>query len=124
MVPSGAVTVIPEQSWSNAQTDTSLDGVSFATSGTSFTKLTLRNGWFIGGSGVAGPGARSISGIVHLRGLISTTGSNAVPFRLPAGLRPDHMVYVPAACAAATTGAWTSTRAGMCRWRPRAGSPR
>jgi hypothetical protein len=26
----GVVTVIPEQSWSNAQTDTSLDGVSFA----------------------------------------------------------------------------------------------
>ena len=100
----GVVTVIPEQSWSNAQTGTSLDGVSFATSGSSFTKLTLQNGWINGGSAFAGPAARSISGIVHFRGLIATNGNNSVPFTLPAGLRPDHTVYVPVALCGANNG--------------------
>lgn len=100
----GVVTVFPEQTWSDAQADTSLDGVSFATSGSSFTKLTLRNGWINGGSGFAGAAARSISGIVHFRGLIATSGSNAVPFTLPAGLRPDHMVYAPVALCGGNNG--------------------
>ena len=95
IAPSGQVSVAYEQSWSDAQQFTSLDGASFATSGSSFTKLTLQNGWTSYGQGFASPSARSVSGIVHLRGTIATGGTNNFPFTLPAGLRPDHLVYVP-----------------------------
>jgi hypothetical protein len=93
--PSGVVTVYAEQNWSEAQVLTSLDGASFATSGSSFTKLTLKDGWTGYGPPMAGPAARSISGIVHLRGVIKTNGTLQDPFTLPAGLRPNHTVYVP-----------------------------
>jgi hypothetical protein len=92
--PSGLVTVGYEQSWSDAQGFTGLDGVSFATSGSSFTPLTLQNGWINYGFGMASPAVRSISGIVHLRGLIKTGGTNPLAFTLPAGFRPNHVVYV------------------------------
>jgi hypothetical protein len=92
--PSGVVFVEPEQTWSDAQTLTSLDGASFATSGSSFTPLTLQNGWVHSSSGSASPGVRSINGIVHFRGLMRTTGGNPEPFILPAGFRPNHTVYV------------------------------
>jgi hypothetical protein len=95
--PSGLVTVFSQQGWSYAQQFTGLDGASFATSGSSFTPLTLQNGWTNYGSGLAGPAARSINGIVHLRGAIGTGGSNDEPFILPAGLRPNHVVYIPVA---------------------------
>jgi len=104
IAPSGVVAVIPEQSWSNAQTLTSLDGISFATSGSSFTKLTLKNGWTIGGSTSPGAAVRNISGIVHFRGLIATKGSNDVPFTLPSGFRPGHMVYVPVTLCSGNNG--------------------
>ena len=102
--PSGVVTVNYEQSLSDAQAVTSLDGASFATSGSSFTKLTLQNGWTNYGAGYAGAAVRSISGIVHLRGLIQTSGTNPVAFYLPAGFRPTHTVYVPVALCGANNG--------------------
>ncbi len=102
--PSGAVTVYSEQSWSDAQTVTSLDGASFATSGSSFTPLTLKNGWLNYGLGTASLAARSISGIVHLRGEIYTNGTNTQPFTLPSGLRPNHTVYVPVTLCNANNG--------------------
>jgi hypothetical protein len=52
--------------FSNASCFTSLDGAWFATSGSSFTLLTLQNGWASYGNGTAGPAVRKISGIVHL----------------------------------------------------------
>lgn len=104
IAPSGKVFVEAEQSWSDAQAFTSLDGASFATSGSSFTKLTLKNGWTIGGSTAPGPAVRSISGIVHLRGLIRTGGTNNEPFTLPAGFRPNHLVYVPVTLCSANNG--------------------
>jgi len=93
--PSGVVTVYSEQSWSNAQALTSLDGVSFAISGSSFTPLTLQNGWANYGHGTARAAARSISGIVQLRGVIWTNGSTQAAFTLPAAFRPARAVYIP-----------------------------
>jgi len=104
IAPSGVASVQADQTWSDAQTLTSLDGASFATSGSSFTKLTLQNGWANFGSGHAGAGARSVSGIVHLRGAIGTHGTNSEAFVLPAGLRPTHLVYVPVTLCGANNG--------------------
>ena len=104
ITPSGVVTVFSEQSWSNAQQFTGLDGASFAASGSSFTKLTLENGWSNYGDGYASPAARSSSGIVHLRGAIVTGGTDEVPFTLPAGLRPNHVAYVPVTLCGSNNG--------------------
>jgi len=44
------------------------------------------------------------SGIVHFKGAIATTGTNPVPFTLPAGFRPAHQVYVAVDLCNATNG--------------------
>ena len=104
IAPSGLVSVSSEQSWNNAQQFTGLDGVSFATSGSSFTKLTLTNGWINYTPPMARAAVRSISGIVHLRGAVMTEGSGVVPFTLPTGFRPAHTVYVPVALCGSSNG--------------------
>src|SRR5262249_48950563 len=96
ITPSGVVSVQPEGSWSDAQCFTSLDGVSFAKSAASFTPLTLANGWVKYGNGTSAPAARNISGIVHLRGAIKTSGFNGIAFTLPPRDHPATDVYVPA----------------------------
>jgi hypothetical protein len=101
---SGVVTVQPENSFSDAQCFTSLDGVSFAKSPTSFTPLSPLNGWSNYGLGTASAAARTISGVVHLKGAIFTTGTNPVPFVLPSAFRPASNVYVPVDLCAATNG--------------------
>ena len=93
--PSGQVQVQVGRLFSDAQCATSLDGASFAKSGTSFTPLTLKNGWTNTKYGTAHAAGRVISGIVHLRGAVATTGSSPVPFILPKALRPASSVYVP-----------------------------
>jgi len=105
ITPSGSVTVeaVPG-AWANAQCLTSLDGVSFATSPSSFTPLTLVNGWTNYGNGTASPAARKISGIVHLEGAMKTNGTNQVAFTLPAGDRPTYRIFVPADLCGATNG--------------------
>ena len=97
VAPTGVVTVETEGGthWGNAQCYTSLDGVSFAPSASSFTKLTLKNGWVNYGFGTASPAARKISGIVHLEGAMRTKGLNQVAFTLPPGDRPALRVFVP-----------------------------
>ena len=56
ITPSGTATVQAEGSaWNDAQCFTSLDGVTFAKSATSFTPVTLINGW-----AYAGQGGRSV----------------------------------------------------------------
>jgi hypothetical protein len=92
--PTGEVEVDAEGLLTNATCFTSLDGVSFAKSGTSFTTLTLRNGW-VKSSGTAKPSARVISGIVHLRGGMKTSGSSDEPLILPKAFRPAAIVFVP-----------------------------
>ena len=104
ILPSGVVDVIYEQTWSDAQSQTSLDGATFATSGSSFTKLTPQNGWTNYGPPYASATVRSISGIVHLRGAIKTSGTDSLAFTLPAGFRPNHLVYVPVTQCSANNG--------------------
>jgi len=94
IAPDGSVSVEAENNWSDAQLFTSLDGVSFPKSATSFTALTPLNGWSSYGSGTAAPAARTISGVVHLKGAIKTSGTNSEAFVLPAAFRPTHNLYV------------------------------
>jgi hypothetical protein len=70
----------------------------------SFTPLALQNGWFNSPFGTAAPAVRTISGIVHLRGAIATSGTNPVPFTLPAAFRPASAVFVPVDLCTATNG--------------------
>lgn len=77
---------------------------SFARSGASFTRLRLRNGWFRAPFGTSAPAVRVISGIVHLKGAIATSGSNPVPFILPAAFRPAAMVDIQVDLCTATNG--------------------
>jgi hypothetical protein len=60
-----------------------------------WTALTLQNGWTGSAFGTAAAAVRTISGIVHLKGGIATTGTNPVPFTLPAAFRPASVVFVP-----------------------------
>ena len=86
--------MVPEENaWTDAQCLTSLDGVTFAKSASSFTPVTLVNGW-TGYGGTASPAARNISGIVHLEGATLTSGTNPLAFTLPAGDRPAHDIFV------------------------------
>ena len=112
--PTGVVTVEAEGgAFSNAACFTSLDGVSFAKSASSFTPLTLQNGWTNSPFGTSAAAMRTISGIVHLKGAIATTGTNPVPFTLPAGFRPAHAVYVPVDLCNAAHGALEIERTGV-----------
>jgi hypothetical protein len=103
--PTGVVTVQAEGgAFSNAACFTSLDGASFAMTASSFTSLTLQNGWFKAPFGNSAAAVRTISGIVHFKGAIATSGSNPVPFTLPAGFRPASAVFVPVTLCTATMG--------------------
>jgi hypothetical protein len=103
--PSGVVTVEAEGgAFSNAACFTSLDGASFARSATAFTRLRLQNGWTNAPFGTSSAAARVISGIVHLKGAIATTGTNPVPFTLPVTFRPHAPVDIPLDLCDATNG--------------------
>jgi hypothetical protein len=102
--PGGTVEVQAEHNLSDAQCFTSLDGASFAKSGTSFTSLTLQNGWKDSLTGTAHAAARIINGIVHLRGGMATTGGSVAAFTLPKALRPAKVTYVPADMCDGATG--------------------
>jgi len=102
--PSGAVFVQAEAAFSSAQCFTSLDGASFALNATGFTSLTLINGWTNAPFSTSDAAAANLTGVVHLKGAIATSGTNAEPFVLPKGLRPVHDVYVPVDLCDATNG--------------------
>jgi hypothetical protein len=105
ITPTGSVTVEAEGgTWSNAQCFTSLDGVSFAPSASSFTKLALQNGWTSTGLDSDPPAVRVISGIVHLEGDMYSNGINPVPFTLPARFRPAHNVAIKVALCGEDSG--------------------
>jgi hypothetical protein len=102
--PSGIVTVQAETSFSNAQCLTSLDGASFARVTTGFAPLTLINGWVNAPFGTSDAAVRNMSGIIHFKGAIFTTGSNPEPFVLPPSLSPANDVYIPIDLCNATNG--------------------
>jgi hypothetical protein len=98
------VIVEAENNFSDAQCFTSLDGVTFAKSATSFTPLALINGWVGAPFSTSAPAARTISGVVHLKGAIATSGTGSIPFVLPSAFRPATNVYVPVDLCNATNG--------------------
>ncbi|MGB9234060.1 MAG: hypothetical protein WCC04_06570 [Terriglobales bacterium] len=103
--PNGEVTIQAESgTFSNAQCFTSLDGASFALSDSGFTDLTLINGWTNAPYATSDAAVANINGIVHFKGAIATTGTNAEPFVLPTGFRPAHDVYIPVNLCDATNG--------------------
>jgi hypothetical protein len=90
--------------FAQAQCFTSLDGISFALTSDSFTSLTLLNGWTDTVYGTAHAAAAVVSGVVHLEGAMSTSGSDPSPFRLPVKFRPSSNVYVPVDLCGASNG--------------------
>jgi hypothetical protein len=103
IAPTGVVTVQAETAFSNAQCFTSLEGVTFATSATGFTPLTLVNGWTNAPFATSNAAIENLSGIVYFKGAIAS-GTNPVPFTLPVGFRPNTNVYVPVDTCNATNG--------------------
>ena len=87
-------------------TSTTAQAQTSATSANSstWTSLTLQNGWTNGPFGTSVAAARTVSGIVHLKGAIATTGTNPVPFTLPAAFRPAAVAFVPVDLCNATNG--------------------
>jgi hypothetical protein len=121
--PTGVVTVQAEDgAFSNAACFTSLDGASFAKSATSFTPLTLQNGWTSSPFGTSAAAVRTVSGIVHFKGAIATTGTNPVPFTLPTGFRPAHVVYVPVDLCNASHGVLEIAKSGVVTVEPEGGA--
>jgi hypothetical protein len=102
--PDGVVSVQVENAWAAAQCMTSLDGVSFAKSGSSFTALKAQDGWTGGAYGAAKLGARVISGIVHLRGAAYSSSTSPIITVLPKADRPAVTVDVKADLCGAQNG--------------------
>jgi len=94
IAPTGVTQVISQGATANATCFTSLDGVSFALSSSSFTTLTLQPGWTEFDNFFRKAAVRDINGIVHLEGEIKTAGTKPAAFTLPAGFRPSKNVYV------------------------------
>jgi len=108
----GNVTVQAETSFTDAQCFASLDGASFAPKATSFTSLTLINGWTNAPFGTSNAAVRKSAGIVHFKGAIATTGTNAQPFTLPSGFTPLTDVYIPVDLCNANNGRLHITPSG------------
>jgi len=105
IAPSGVVSVQAEgNNFSNAQCFTSLDGAQFAKAATSFTSLTLKNGWTNAPFATSNAAVRNINGVIYFKGAIATSGTNAVPFTLPKAFRPATAVYVKVDLCNATNG--------------------
>ena len=101
----GAVTVVAEGgTFSNAQSFTSLDGVSFAVNNAGYTNLALQNGWTASPFSTRPPAVRNVNGVIHFQGAMATTGSNAQPFVLPLGFAPSTNAYLPLDTFAGTKG--------------------
>jgi hypothetical protein len=114
IVPTGVVDVEAEGgTFSNAQCFTSLDGASFAPKAAGFTALTLQNGWTNAPFATSNAAVVKLSGIVHFKGAIATSGTNPAPFTLPAAFRPVTDVYVPVDLCNATNGRLHITPSGV-----------
>jgi hypothetical protein len=79
-------------------------GAAQATNVNALTALTLKNGWTNAPFGTSNAAVTSVSGIVHLKGAIATSGTNSVPFTLPANFRPGTSVFVKVDLCNATNG--------------------
>jgi hypothetical protein len=104
ITPAGVVTVQAEGTFANAACVTTLDGVSFASSAASFTKLKLRNGWQNAPNHTSPAAARLIAGIVHFKGAIHTKGTNPIASTLPKRFWPASEVFIPVDLCGANKG--------------------
>jgi hypothetical protein len=105
IAPSGVVSVQQEAAgFANAQCFTSLDGITFAKAATGFTGLTLENGWTNAPFSTSNAAVRTISGIVHFKGAVATSGTNSVITNLPPAFRPSTNVFIPVDLCDATNG--------------------
>jgi hypothetical protein len=68
------------------------------------TPLTLKNGWTNAPFGTSNAAVVNVSGIVHFKGAIATSGTNSVPFTLPKAFRPPTNVFIPIDLCNATNG--------------------
>lgn len=93
-VPAGAVGAAAAQA--NASARGGMTG--------GWTRLSLHNGWTTEPFETSAAAVRVISGIVHFKGAIATTGTNPVPFTLPAGFRPAAVVNIAVDLCNATNG--------------------
>jgi hypothetical protein len=110
----GAVTVEAENgTFANAACFTSLDGVSFAKTRAGFSALSLLNGWTNSTFGGSAPAVRKVGDIVHLEGAMSTSGTTAEAFVLPAADDPSTDVYVGVDLCGATNGRLLITTGGQ-----------
>jgi hypothetical protein len=110
--PSGVVDVEAETSFSDAQCFTSLEGVSFATSASGFTALTLENGWTDAPFSTRNAAVENDAGIIRFQGAIATSGTNQTAFTLPPGFRPSLNMFVPVDLCGATKGRLSITPNG------------
>jgi hypothetical protein len=96
--PSGVVTVEDAGTGTtNASRFTSLDGVSFATTATGFTALTLQNGWTNAPFSTRNAAVKNDGGLIRFQGAIAApSGSSPMPFVLPAAFRPPTDTFVQA----------------------------
>jgi hypothetical protein len=101
-VASAVVVMVPAGAVSAAAAHAAASGPGAFTVG--WTRLRLQNGWTTEPFGTSAAAARVISGIVHLKGAIGTTGANPVPFTLPAAFRPAAVVFIPVDLCNATNG--------------------
>jgi len=101
---SGTVTVEAERAFSDVQCFSGLDGASFARNATSFTALTLQNGWTNAPFGTRNAAIIKDNGFVRMQGAIATAGTNPVAFTLPSAYRPATNVYVPVDLCSAKKG--------------------
>jgi hypothetical protein len=69
-----------------------------------FTQLKLKNGWTGGPFRTSNPAIALVSGIVHFKGAMASTGSNSLAFILPAKFRPAKPVFVQVGMCDGTPG--------------------
>jgi hypothetical protein len=94
----GTVRVQAQNSFSDAQCFTSLEGATWAIGSAGFTGATLQNGWttyFPNTLALYGQLPFGIGSAIRFHGSIKTGGTNPVPFRLPSHLSPSTDVYIP-----------------------------
>jgi hypothetical protein len=121
--PSGVVSVQAEKTFSDAQCFTSLDGASFALNATGFTSLPLINGWVGAPFATSAPAVKNLNGVVHFKGAIATSGTNAQPFVLPTAFRPATNVYVEVDLCNANKGRLLIQNTGVVTVQAESGTP-
>jgi hypothetical protein len=102
--PSGDVYIQSENSFTNAECFTSLDGASFALNGSGYTELSLINGWYNAPYSTSNAEVKKINGVVHFKGALASIADNAEAFVLPKAYWPKTYVYIPVDLCNATNG--------------------